>query len=103
MFGRQAEPIAVGKDHLVGCSDGGLEEVGLAYEVGHETGCWVLVDGLGCVDLKESSVMHDADAVAHRDRLFLVVGHIDEGDSDLPLQFLQLMLHLLAQLQVECS
>ena len=34
-------------------------------------------------------------------RLLLVVGHVDEGDSDVRLQALQLDLHLLAQLQVE--
>ena len=45
--------------------------------------------------------VHDGDAVGHRHRLFLVVGHVDERDADLLLDALQLDLHLLAQLEVE--
>ena len=41
--------------------------------------------------------------VAHRQRLLLVVGDEDEGDTDLPLQRLQLGLHRLAELQVESA
>ena len=39
--------------------------------------------------------------VGHRHRLFLVVRDVDECDSDLVLDPLQLELHLLAELQVE--
>ena len=45
--------------------------------------------------------LEDGDPVAHRQRLVLVVGHVDEGDRDVALDRLQLHLHLLAQLQVE--
>ncbi len=37
----------------------------------------------------------------HRQRFFLVVGHVDERDPDLLLERLELELHLLAELQVE--
>ena len=47
--------------------------------------------------------MHDADAVAHGDRLLLVVGDINEGDTDLALEVLEFELHLLAELQVEST
>ena len=46
-------------------------------------------------------VVHDGDAIGHRHRFFLVVGHEDERDPDLLLDPLELDLHLLAQLQVE--
>ena len=46
-------------------------------------------------------MVHDGDAIGHRHRFFLVVGHEDEGDPDFLLDPLQLDLHLLAQLQVE--
>ena len=46
-------------------------------------------------------VVEDGQAVAHRERLVLVVGDVDEGDPDLALDPLELDLHLLAQLQVE--
>jgi hypothetical protein len=47
------------------------------------------------------ALVHDRDAVAHRERLFLVVGHEDERDADLALDALELELHHLAQLEVE--
>ena len=46
-------------------------------------------------------VVEHGDAVAHRERLALVVGDEDERDADLVLDGLQLDLHLLAQLEVE--
>jgi hypothetical protein len=45
--------------------------------------------------------VEDADPVAHRQRFVLIVRDEQERDADLPLQRLQLGLHLLAQLQVE--
>ncbi len=52
-------------------------------------------------DLLDPPVVEDGDPVAHRQRLVLVVGDVDEGDADIALDRLQLGLHLLAQLQVE--
>ena len=37
----------------------------------------------------------------HGERLFLVVGDVDEGDAQLLLHRLELDLHLLAQLQIQ--
>ena len=45
--------------------------------------------------------LHHGDAVAHRQRLLLVVRDVDEGDADLALDALQLDLHLLAELEIE--
>ena len=39
--------------------------------------------------------------VGHRERLFLVVRHVDERDADLAVNSLQLELHLLPELDVE--
>ena len=46
-------------------------------------------------------LVEDRQPVAHRERLFLVVGHVDERDPDLLLDRLELDLHLLAELEVE--
>jgi hypothetical protein len=46
-------------------------------------------------------VAEDGQAVAHRERLLLVVRDVDEGQPDLLLDLLELDLHRLAQLQVE--
>ena len=51
--------------------------------------------------LHQPAVAQDADAVAHRQRFFLVVGDEDRGDADLALDALQLDLHVDAQRLVE--
>ena len=60
-----------------------------------------VVDLLGRADLLDPPVAHHGDAVAHRERLALVVGDEDERDPDLALDPLELELHRLAQLEVE--
>ena len=61
----------------------------------------MLVDLGRRADLLDLALVEDREAVAHRERLLLVVRDVDEGDPDLALDALQLDLHLLAQLQVE--
>ncbi len=78
-----------------------LGQVGDAHEAGHELRRRVLVDFDRGTDLLDAAVAEDGDAIAHRQRLFLVVGDVDEGDAHLLLDPLQLDLHLLAQLEVE--
>ena len=46
-------------------------------------------------------LIENSHAIAHRQGLFLVVGHKDEGDPDLPLEGLQLCLHRLSELEVK--
>ena len=78
-----------------------LEQVAHAQEARDEVGRRPLVEILGGPELLDPAAMNDGDAVGHRHRLFLVVGHEDERDADLVLDALELHLHLLAQLQVE--
>ena len=52
-------------------------------------------------DLLDPALVEHREAVAHRQRLLLVVRDVDEGDPELLLDPLQLDLQLLAQLQVE--
>ena len=62
-----------------------------------------LVDLGRRADLLDAAVGEDRDAIAHRQRLVLIVGDVDERDplAQLALDRLQLELHLLAELQVE--
>ena len=99
--GRHAKSVTVGKHYLVAASHRGLEKVGAADEVRDKARDGSLVDGLRRVDLKESALVHDPDTVAHGDRLLLVMCDVDEGDTNLALQVLQLGLHLLAEFEVE--
>ena len=80
---------------------GAGEQVAHAEEPGHEWGHWPLVQALRVAELFVAAAVHDGDPIGHRHRLFLVVGHVDEGDPDLLLDPLELDLHLLAQLQIE--
>ena len=77
------------------------QQVGRADEPGDEDARRRGVDLLWRADLLDLAPAHDRDAVAHRERLALVVGHEDERDPDLALDPLELDLHRLAELEVE--
>src|SRR3954467_14839612 len=78
-----------------------LEHVRDADEARYELGLRMLVDLGRRSDLLDLAVVEDREPVAHRQRLLLVVGHVDERDPDLLLDSLELDLHLLAELEVE--
>ena len=76
-------------------------EVRDAEEVGDERRLRVLVDVARRTQLLDLPVGHHREAVRHRQRLLLVVRHVEERDADLPLDRLQLDLELTPQLGVE--
>jgi len=81
-----------------------LEHVRDADEAGDELGRRTFVDVGRRTDLLDPALVEDREAVAHRERLLLVVGDVDEGDADLAdlaLDALELDLHLLPKLEVE--
>ena len=57
----------------------------------------------GITELLDVTLEHDGDSVAHAHCFFLIVSDEDERDAELALQQLQLDLHLLAELAVECA
>ena len=83
--------------------DGAVEQVRDAEEAGDEAGARPLVEVGGRAELLDLAVVHDRDRVGHRHRLLLVVRDVDEREPELALDALQLELHLLAELQVECA
>ena len=97
---RERQQLPVFEAHAVALGRRG-DQVRDADELGDERVHGPLVDVLCAADLLEDAVVHDGDAVGHRERLLLVVRHVHERDADLALDLLQLDLHLLAQLQVE--
>jgi hypothetical protein len=76
-------------------------QVGDADEAGDEGGRGAVVDLLGRRHLLDPAAVHHRDPVAHRQRLLLVVGDVDEGDADVALDPLQLDLQFLTQFQVQ--
>jgi hypothetical protein len=78
-----------------------VEGVQRPNEVRYESRRRTLVDLSRPVDLLGDTFVHDCDPVRHRERLFLVVRHVDERGPKLALNALQLELHLFSQLEIE--
>ncbi len=81
----------------------GAHQVRDAEEVRDEHGLRFVVDLLRRAGLLDPAPVHDREAVAHRERLLLVVGHVDEGEPDLLLKRLELDLERPPDLRVERS
>src|SRR5262249_40874575 len=79
-----------------------LEHVRRADEASDELRRRMFVQVRRRAYLLDLTEVEDGDAVAHRQRLFLVVGHVDERQAQLLLDLLQLDLELLPQLQIQC-
>ena len=75
-----------------------VDDVRLADELGDEFVDGSAVDLGRRTNLLNFTRVHHHDLIRHRQRLFLVVRDEDEGDADLLLDVLELLLHLLAQL-----
>ena len=90
-----------GNKAALGGHHGALQDVGAAHKPGHKAGAGFVVHLGRGADLHKLAVPHHGDAVGHGERLFLVVGDVDEGNAQLLLQGLQLQLHLAAQLKVQ--
>ena len=78
-----------------------VHQVRHAQEVGHVGIGGLVVDLLGGAELDDAAVVHHGQAIGHRERLFLVVGDVQEGDPDLLLQRAQLDLEGAAELGVK--
>ena len=81
--------------------DRAVQKIRRSDEVGDELGARPLVDFARRADLLDMALVHHRDRVRERERLALVVGHVDRGDPELALQAFQLEAHQLAQLRVE--
>ena len=65
-----------------------FEQIDLADEVGNEARARAIVDLARRADLLDPAGVHHGDAVRHRHRLLLIVGHEDRRDAELLLQLL---------------
>ena len=81
--------------------DAASEEDGFADELGREDGVRPLVDLGRRPVLHDHALVHDHHPVRHRQRLFLVVRHVDERGPEATVDVDQLDLHLLAKLEIE--
>ena len=98
LLGPEARPFR--RSAMAG-GEGGGQHVRRADEVGDEARPRPLIDIGGHADLDDLAVVEHGDAIGHRQSFALVVRDEDEGDAELLLQRLQLLLHLLPELEVE--
>ena len=64
----------------------GFDQVAAPDEVGHEVVAREAVDVVRIADLLDATALHDHDAVRHRQRLLLVMGHHQGGHAQVLLQ-----------------
>lgn len=100
---RRAQHVDLDEVPVRAPGPGAGPQIGLTDEAGDEHRCGPVVNLCGRADLVDVACVHHRDPVAHRQRLLLVVGHVDERDPDLALNAFELELHHLAQLEVECA
>src|SRR3954466_13981343 len=79
-----------GRNAVVDRFDWKLEQIGDADEAGDEVRARLVVDVVRGTDLDHPSRVHHRYAVAHRERLVLVMGDIYEGNAHLGLDPLEL-------------
>ena len=83
--------------------DSGVHQVRYTEEVGDVGIGGLVVDLLRRPELDDPSLVHDSQAIGHRERLFLIVGDAQEGDPNLLLQRTELDLEYAAELGVQRS
>jgi len=81
----------------------GRQHVARADESGDKRSLRMVVDFSWRADLFDATSAENRDAIAHAERLALIMCHEHKGDPNVALDRLQLDLHLFAQLQVECT
>ena len=89
------------KAHAAVTQHHAVDDVALADEVGHEGVFRLVIDVDRGADLLNAALAHDDDRVGHAQCFLLVVRDKDEGDPGRLLDVFQLLLHILAQLQVQ--
>ena len=73
----------------------------LTHEIrGKERG-WLPIDPSRWTCILDPARVHHNDPVSDGHCLFLIMGHMDEGCSDLPLDVLEFVLHRAPKLEVE--
>ena len=83
--------------------DDAAEDVVVPHEARDELGRGLRGDRQRVGDLLDAGVVHDDDPVRHRERLFLVVRHVDEHQPELALQVPELHAHAQLQQPVEVA
>ena len=79
------------------------QDVALTDKISYKAVLRLVVNICRSTDLLDLSFAHHHHTVAQRQRLFLVVGDVNKGDSQLFMQLFQLDLHIVAHLQIQSA
>ena len=90
--------LRTAETHLIFSCHNAVKNITLPDKVRHKGIPRLVVDILRLAHLLDSALRHNHNLVGHGQRLLLVVGHIDKGDTQLVMHTLQFQLHLLAHL-----
>src|SRR6185503_10947448 len=78
-------------------------EVGSSEKRGYEPGTRALIQHARVADFLEPAAIHDADAIGHAERFFLVVRNEHRRDADGALNVADCAPQLVTNLRVECA
>ena len=95
--------LRIHEAHQAVLHHGTVEDVALADKVGHEAVLRFVIYIGRRTYLLYHALAHHHDGVAQCERLLLVVGDVDEGDAQRLVHLLELHLHVLAHLEVQCG
>ena len=91
------------KHHLVIIQHNARYDIAFPDKIRNIAVLRLIVNIRRCSYLLYFAILHDHDFIRHRQGLFLIMGYIDKGDANLLLNLLQLVLHFLTQLQIQCT
>ncbi|MNN41470.1 hypothetical protein D3C81_1555900 [compost metagenome] len=80
-----------------------LEEVRVAEERGDKGVRRILVQVITTAEADDLAVTENRDALGQTHGFFLIVGHVDDGDAQAPMQLTQFILQVFAQFFVQCT
>ena len=83
------------------CEDGGRKQIALAEKTGHERRGRPMIEFCRGACLEDAAPVHDAEPVRQTEGFLLVVGDMDEGESQGLLKIAEFRLHLAPQAEVE--
>ena len=96
-------PTSTSAEVAVDAGHSSVQDVVVSDEPGDELAFRLFVEYFRRGDLLDAAVLEDGDAIGHGHGFLLIVGHVDDGHPQGPLDAPHLELHLLAQPPVQGS
>ena len=99
--GIQAGEPTAKEFHQIVLNHHAVQDVTLTDEIRHKRIFWLIIHILRGANLLNFAIIHHHDGVGHGQRLFLVVGNVNETDPQTLLNIFEFGLHIFAQFQIQ--